>query len=200
MAAHDTLVETSGALKTLAVSLNKIANDIRFLSSGPRCGIGELILPANEPGSSIMPGKVNPTQCEAMIMITLQVIGNDTTIAMAGASGNFELNVNKPVIIYNLLQSIRLLADGCRSFSEHCIVGIKANEQVIKKYVDNSLMLVTALNPYIGYDKAAKIAKYAHEHETSLKEAAVSLGLLSAEEFDRIVIPGNMTGPNKKED
>lgn len=197
LAAHDTLVETSGALKTLAVSLNKVANDIRWLASGPRCGIGELSLPANEPGSSIMPGKVNPTQCEAMTMITAQVIGNDVAITFAGASGNFELNVYKPVIIYNLLQSIRLLSDGCRNFGEKCVAGIKANEQIIAGYVQNSLMLVTALNPHIGYDKAAQIAKHAHIHGTTLKEAAVSLDLLTAEEFDRIVVPDKMTGPKK---
>ena len=195
LAAHDAMVETSGALKTLAVSLNKIANDIRWLASGPRCGIGEISLPANEPGSSIMPGKVNPTQCEAMTMIVAQVMGNDTTIAFAGASGNFELNVYKPVIIYNLLQSVRLLSDGCRSFGDRCVAGITANEQTIAGYVRNSLMLVTALNPHIGYDKAAQIAKHAHKQGTTLKEAAVSLGLLSAEEFDRLVVPENMTGP-----
>jgi fumarate hydratase class II len=197
LAAHDTMVETSGAIKTLAVALNKIANDIRWLASGPRCGIGELILPANEPGSSIMPGKVNPTQCEALTMITAQVIGNDATITFAGASGNFELNVYKPVIIYNLLQSVRLLSDGCRSFGERCISGITANEKVIAGYLQNSLMLVTALNPHIGYDKAAQIAKHAYAQGTTLKEAAVSLGFLTAEEFDRIVVPENMTGPDK---
>jgi fumarate hydratase class II len=189
------MVETSGALKTLAVSLTKIANDIRWLASGPRCGIGEISLPANEPGSSIMPGKVNPTQCESLTMVAAQVMGNDTTIAFAGASGNFELNVYKPVIIYNLLQSIRLLSDGCRSFGGNCIAGITANEQIIGKYVENSLMLVTALNLHIGYDKSAQIAKNAHAQGTTLKEAAVSLGLLSAEEFDRIVVPERMTGP-----
>ena len=195
LAAHDTMVETSGALKTLAASLNKIASDIRWLASGPRCGIGEINLPANEPGSSIMPGKVNPTQCEAMMMIAAQVMGNDTTIVFAGASGSFELNVYKPVIIYNLLQSIRLLGDACRSFGDKCVAGITANEQVIAGYVQNSLMLVTALNPHIGYDKAAQIAKYAHEQGTTLKEAAVSLGLLSAEEFDRLVVPEKMICP-----
>ena len=195
LAAHDAMVETSGGLKTLAVSLNKIANDIRWLASGPRCGIGEISLPANEPGSSIMPGKVNPTQCEAMTMATAQVMGNDTTIAFAGASGNFELNVYKPVIIYNLLQSIRLLSDGCRSFGDRCVAGITANEQIIRRHVQNSLMLVTALNPHIGYDKAAQIAKEAHSKGTTLKEAAVSLGLLSAEEFDGLVVPEKMTGP-----
>jgi fumarate hydratase class II len=177
------------------VALNKVANDIRWLASGPRCGIGELILPANEPGSSIMPGKVNPTQCEALTMIAAQVIGNDVAVTFAGASGNFELNVYKPVIIFNLLQSIRLLSDGCLSFGDKCVAGIKANEQIIAGYVEKSLMLVTALNPHIGYDKAARIAKHAHTNGTTLKEAAVSLGLLTAEEFDRIVVPGNMTGP-----
>jgi fumarate hydratase class II len=199
LAAHDTMVETSGALKTLAVSLTKIANDIRWLSSGPRSGIGELSLPANEPGSSIMPGKVNPTQCEALTMIAVQVMGNDTAITFAGASGNFELNVYKPVIIYNLLQSIRLLSDGCRSFGEKCVAGITANESVIAGHVRNSLMLVTALNPYIGYDKAAQIAKQAHAQGTTLKEAAVSLGFLSAEEFDRAVVPEKMIGPRQNE-
>ena len=195
LAAHDTIVETSGALKTLAASLMKIANDVRWLASGPRCGIGELRLPANEPGSSIMPGKVNPTQCEALTQICVQVIGNDATIGVAGASGNFELNVYKPVMIYNLLQSVRLLADGCRSFSQRCVVGIEANEEVIEGYLRNSLMLVTALSPRIGYDNAARIAKKAHAENTTLKEAAISLGLLSAAEFDEIVVPEKMTHP-----
>lgn len=195
MAAHDTMVEISGALKTLAVSLMKIANDIRLLASGPRCGIGELVLPSNEPGSSIMPGKVNPTQCEAVSMVAVQVMGNDTTIAMAGASGNFELNVYKPVIIYNLLQSVRLLADVCSSFGKNCVAGIAANEGVIDRYLRNSLMLVTALNPHIGYDKAAQVAKHAHLQGTTLKEAAVALGVLSEDEFDRLVVPEKMTGP-----
>jgi fumarate hydratase class II len=199
LAAHDTMVETSGALKTFAVSLTKIANDIRWLSSGPRCGIGELSLPANEPGSSIMPGKVNPTQCEALTMIAAQVMGNDTTITFAGASGNFELNVYKPVIVYNLLQSVRLLSDGCKSFGENCVTGITANESVIAGNVQNSLMLVTALNPHIGDDKAAQIAKQAHEQGTTLKEAAISLGFLTAEEFDRAVVPDKMIGPRKEE-
>ena len=197
LAAHDTIVEASGALKTLAVSLNKIANDIRWLASGPRCGIGEIILPANEPGSSIMPGKVNPTQCEAVTMVAAQVMGNDTTIAIAGASGNFELNVYKPVLIYNLLQSVRLLSDVCRSFGQRCVSGIKANEQVISKHVQNSLMLVTALNRHIGYDKAAMIAKEAHAKGTTLKEAAVSLNILSAEEFDKFVVPAKMIAPQQ---
>lgn len=197
LAAHDAIVQTSGALKTLAVSLFKIANDIRWLASGPRCGIGEITLPANEPGSSIMPGKINPTQCEALTMIAAQVIGNDATIAFAGASGNFELNVYKPVIIYNLLQSVRLLGDACRSFCEKCVAGITANEPVIARHVEKSLMLVTALNQYIGYDKAAKIAKEAHAKGTTLKEAAVSLGILSAEKFDSIVVPEKMTAPQQ---
>jgi fumarate hydratase class II len=197
LAAHDAIVQTSGALKTLAVSLNKIANDIRWLASGPRCGIGEITLPANEPGSSIMPGKINPTQCEALAMIAAQVIGNDATIAFAGASGNFELNVYKPVIIYNLLQSVRLLGDGCRSFGQKCVAGIKANEPVIARYVENSLMLVTALNQHIGYDKAARIAKEAHAKGITLKEAAIGLGILSAERFDSIVVPEKMIAPQQ---
>jgi fumarate hydratase class II len=197
LAAHDAMVETSGALKTLAASLNKIANDIRWMASGPRCGIGEITLPANEPGSSIMPGKINPTQCEALTMIAAQVIGNDVTITFAGASGNFELNVYKPVIIYNLLQSVRLLSDGCRSFGERCVAGITANEPVIARHVQNSLMLVTALNRYIGYDKAARIAKEALAKGTTLRDAAVSLGILSPEEFDRIVVPEKMIAPQQ---
>lgn len=197
LAAHDTMVETSSALMTLAVSLNKIANDIRWLASGPRCGIGELTLPANEPGSSIMPGKVNPTQCEAVTQICAQIIGNHTTITFGGASGNFELNVYKPVIIYNLLQSIRLLTDGCRSFAERCVAGITANEPIIAEYVENSLMLVTALAPHIGYDKAAQIAKKAHKEGTTLKEAAVALDLIGAEQFDKIIVPLKMTGPQE---
>ena len=195
LGAHDAVVEASGALKTVACSLMKIANDVRWLGSGPRCGIGELILPANEPGSSIMPGKVNPTQSEAMTMVAAQVIGNDTTIAVGGSSGNFELNVFKPVMIYNLLQSIRLLADACRSFEEHCAVGIEPNRTQIDAHLRNSLMLVTALNPHIGYDNAAKVAKKAYEENSTLKEAAVALGLLTAEEFDKNVRPENMTGP-----
>ena len=196
LAAHDAVVAASGTLKTLACSLMKIANDIRWLGSGPRCGIGEIILPANEPGSSIMPGKVNPTQSEAMTMVAAQVIGNDTTIAVGGSSGNFELNVFKPVMIYNLLQSIRLLADSCRSFNEHCIAGIEPNKTQIEAHLKNSLMLVTALNPHIGYDNAAKVAKKAHQEGTTLKEAAVALKLLTAEEFDEKVKPENMTGPH----
>lgn len=196
LAAHDAMVMASGALKTLACSLMKIANDIRWLGSGPRSGIGELILPANEPGSSIMPGKVNPTQCEAMTMVAVQVIGNDTAIAVAGASGNFELNVYKPVIIYNLLQSIRLLADAAVSFREHCIEGIQADEKNIAAHLKNSLMLVTALNRHIGYDQAAKIAKAAYENGSTLKEEALRLGLLTEEDFDRIVDPALMIGPS----
>lgn len=199
LAAHDTMVETSGTLTTLAASLNKIANDIRWLASGPRCGIGELNLPANEPGSSIMPGKVNPTQCEAVTQICAQVMGNHTTIAFSGASGNFELNVYKPVIIYNLLQSVRLLGDGCRSFAQRCLAGIVANEPVIAENLRNSLMLVTALAPHIGYDKAAQIAKKAHQEGTTLKEAAVALSLIDAEQFDKIVIPMNMTTPQESD-
>jgi fumarate hydratase class II len=195
LAAHDTMVETSGALRTLAGSLMKIANDVRWLASGPRCGIGEITLPANEPGSSIMPGKVNPTQCEALLQVCVQVMGNDTAVAIAGASGNFELNVCKPVIIHNVLQSIRLLADGCRSFGERCVAGITANLDVIEGYVRNSLMLVTALAPRIGYDNAARIARKAHAERTTLKDAAVALGLLSPDEFDRIVVPEEMTHP-----
>jgi fumarate hydratase class II len=195
LAAHDALVETSGALKTVAVSLFKIANDIRWLASGPRCGIGEIILPANEPGSSIMPGKVNPTQAEALTMIAAQVMGNDTTIGIAGASGNFELNVFKPVMIYNLLQSIRLLSDGCRSFHDHCLIGIKPDKPAIARHVRESLMLVTALNTHIGYDKAAQIAKKAYADGSSLKQAAVALGILTEDEFDEFVKPSEMTGP-----
>ena len=195
LAAHDAVVEASGALKTLACSLMKIANDIRWLGSGPRCGIGELVLPANEPGSSIMPGKVNPTQSEAMTMVAAQVIGNDTTIAVGGSSGNFELNVFKPVMIYNLLQSIRLLADACRSFNEYCVAGIEPDKAQVEAHLRNSLMLVTALNPHIGYDNAAKVAKKAYLENTTLKEAAVALNLLTEEEFDEKVRPEKMTGP-----
>ncbi|KAJ3038935.1 fumarase fum1 [Rhizophlyctis rosea] len=196
LAAHDAIVEASGALNTIAVSLNKIANDIRFLGSGPRCGLGELILPENEPGSSIMPGKVNPTQCEAMTMVCAQVIGNHTAISVAGAQGHFELNVFKPVLIRNLLHSTRLIADASHSFTDNCVVGIQANEKRISSLLHESLMLVTALNPYIGYDNAAKAAKKAHKEGTSLKEATVGLGLLKPEEFDRYVRPEKMIGPN----
>ena len=195
LAAHDAVVEASGVMKTLACSLMKIANDIRWLGSGPRCSIGELILPANEPGSSIMPGKVNPTQSEAMTMVAAQVIGNDTTIAVGGSSGNFELNVFKPVMIYNLLQSIRLLGDSCRSFNQHCVSGIEPNKTQIEAHLKNSLMLVTALNPHIGYDNAAKVAKKAYQENTTLKEAAAALNLLTPEEFDEKVRPEKMIGP-----
>ncbi|MBI3799004.1 MAG: class II fumarate hydratase [Deltaproteobacteria bacterium] len=195
LSAHDELVMASGALKTLACSLMKIANDIRWLASGPRCGLGELTLPENEPGSSIMPGKVNPTQCEAMTMVCVQVMGNDAAIGFAGSQGNFELNVFKPVMIFNFLNSVRLLTDACRSFVEHCAVGIEVNRERIASYVENSLMVVTALNPKIGYDNAAKIAKTAHQEGTSLREAALKLGLLSAEEFDAAVVPERMTRP-----
>ncbi len=195
LAAHDAIVEASGALKTLACSLMKIANDIRWLASGPRSGIGEITIPENEPGSSIMPGKVNPTQSEALTMVAAQVLGNDTTISIGGASGNFELNVFKPLMIYNLLQSIRLLADACDMFNQHCAVGIEANRPSIAAHLRNSLMLVTALNPHIGYDNAAKIAKKAHTEGMTLQEAAVALQLLSGEEFDRLVRPEDMLGP-----
>ena len=196
LAGHDAMVEVSGVLKTIACSLMKIANDIRWLASGPRCGIGELSIPANEPGSSIMPGKVNPTQPEAMTMVCTQVIGNDVSVNIGGASGNFELNVFKPVMIYNVLQSIRLIADACEMFNEHCAVGIEPNETNIEKNLTNSLMLVTALNPHIGYDNAAKVAKTAHADNSTLKEAAVKLGLLTEAEFDEKVRPENMVSPN----
>ncbi|KAJ1965097.1 hypothetical protein H4R35_007090 [Dimargaris xerosporica] len=195
LAAHDAIVEASGALNTVAVSLMKIANDIRFLGSGPRCGLGELQLPENEPGSSIMPGKVNPTQCEAMTMVCAQVMGNHTTITISGSNGHFELNVFKPVLIRNLNQSIRLLSDACLSFTKNCIVGIQANEAKIKAIMNQSLMLVTALNPHIGYDKAAQCAKKAHKEGTTLEEAAVSLGFLTPEQFKEWVRPENMIGP-----
>lgn len=196
LATHDALVEFHGVLKTLAASLMKIANDIRWLGSGPRCGLGELHLPENEPGSSIMPGKVNPTQSEAMTMICAQVFGNDVAVNIGGSSGNFELNVFKPVIIFNVLNSIRLLSDACESFTDHCVVGIEANVDNIKKHVENSLMLVTALNPVIGYDNAAKVAKKAHAENKTLKQAAIELGLLTPEKFDEIVRPEKMIGPN----
>lgn len=195
LSAHDEIVFASGALKTLAASLMKIANDIRWLASGPRAGLGELILPENEPGSSIMPGKVNPTQCEAMTMVAVQVMGNDAAIGFAGSQGNFELNVFKPVMIYNLLHSIRLLRDACHNFVDYCVAGIELNRERIAEHVRNSLMLVTALNPYIGYDNAAKIAKHAHKRGISLREAAIELGLLTGEEFDRYVKPEEMTHP-----
>jgi fumarate hydratase class II len=192
LAAHDAMVELSGALKRVAVSLMKIANDIRLLASGPRCGIGEIIIPDNEPGSSIMPGKVNPTQPEAMTMVAAQVIGNDVAISVGGSNGHFELNVFKPLIAYNVLMSARLIGDACVSFNDKCAVGIEPNLVNIKKHLDNSLMLVTALNPHIGYENAAKIAKKAHKENKTLKEAAIELGLLTAEQFDEWVRPEKM--------
>jgi len=195
LAAHDALVELSGALNTVAVSAMKIANDIRLLGSGPRCGFGEIHLPENEPGSSIMPGKVNPTQAEAMTMVAAQVMGNNVTVTIAGSQGHFELNVYKPVIIFNVLQSIRLLADAAESFADNCVVGIEANRERIDKLLHDSLMLVTALNPHIGYDKAAKVAKKAHAEGTTLKQAALSLGFLTEKEFDNWVRAENMLGP-----
>jgi fumarate hydratase class II len=194
LAAHDAIVESHGALKQLAVSLNKIANDIRLLASGPRSGIGEIILPANEPGSSIMPGKVNPTQAEAITMVCAQVMGNDVAISVGGAQGHFELNVFKPMMAANFLQSARLIGDSCVSFTDNAVIGIKANESKIKEHVDNSLMLVTALNTHIGYEKAAKIAKTAYENGTTLKEEALKLNYLTAEEFDEWVDPSKMIG------
>ena len=194
LATHDAIVETHGAVKGVAVSLMKIANDIRMLGSGPRAGIGEIRLPENEPGSSIMPGKVNPTQCEALTMIAAQVMGNDVAISVGGASGQFELNVYKPMIIYNFLHSARLIGDGCRSFNDHCAVGIQPVKETIKKHLDDSLMLVTALNPKIGYYKAASIAQKAFRENKSLKQAAVDSGLLTAEEFDEWVDPSGMVG------
>jgi fumarate hydratase class II len=198
LAAHDAIVEAHGALKTVAVSLMKIANDIRMLSSGPRSGIGEIFIPDNEPGSSIMPGKVNPTQCEALTMIAAQVLGNDVAINIGGATGHFELNVFKPVMIYNFLHSARLIGEGCVSFNDKCAVGIKPIESNIKKHVDNSLMLVTALNTKIGYYKAAEIAQKAHKENTTLKEMAVKLGYVTPEQFDEWVVPANMVGEIKK--
>ncbi|RLV86257.1 Fumarate hydratase mitochondrial [Meyerozyma sp. JA9] len=198
LAAHDALVEASGALNTLATSLFKIANDVRYLGSGPRCGYGELSLPENEPGSSIMPGKVNPTQCEAMTMLCAQVMGNHTTVTFAGASGQFELNVFKPVMASNVLSSIRLLGDGCRSFKLNCVDGIVANEEKIAKVLNESLMLVTALNPKIGYDNASKVAKNAHKKGLTLKESCLELNMLTSEEFDEWVRPENMLGPKEK--
>jgi fumarate hydratase class II len=192
LAAHDAMVELSGALKVIACSLMKIANDVRWLASGPRCGIGEIMIPENEPGSSIMPGKVNPTQSEAMTMVCAQVMGNDTTVTIAGASGNFELNVYKPVIIFNVLQSICLLADASHSFTDNCVAGITTNQTRISEHLNNSLMLVTALAPHIGYDKAAKVAKKAHEEGITLKKAAESLGFVSPEDFDKFVQPSKM--------
>ena len=195
---QDSIIELSGALKVIASSLFKIANDIRWLGSGPRSGIGEIILPANEPGSSIMPGKVNPTQCEALTMVCTQVIGNDVTITMAGASGNFELNVYRPVIAYNILESIKLLSDSSNSFATNTVDGITPNIEKINKNLYNSLMLVTALNPHIGYDKAAEVAKNSYKKNISLKESAEQLGYLEPDEFDILVDPSKMIGPSKK--
>jgi fumarate hydratase class II len=195
LSAHDEIVFASGALKTLAGSLMKIANDVRWLGSGPRCGIGELVLPENEPGSSIMPGKVNPTQSEAMTMVAAQVLGNDAAIGFAGSQGNFELNVFKPVMIHNFLHSVRLLHDACHGFVEFCINGIELNRAQIDEYLNDSLMLVTALNQHIGYDNAAKIAKNAHKKGLTLKESAIELGLLTGEKFDELVKPEEMTHP-----
>ena len=196
LASHEALVFASGAIKTLATSLMKIANDVRWLSSGPRAGLGELRIPENEPGSSIMPGKVNPTQSEALTMVCAQVIGNDVAVGIGGASGNFELNVFKPLIIHNVLRSILLLADACESFNEHCARGIEPDRERIARHVGESLMLVTALTPHIGYDKAAEIAKHAHHKGMTLREAALSLGHVKADDFDRIVKPEAMTGPD----
>lgn len=196
LATHDAIVEVSGALNTVAVSLNKIANDVRFLGSGPRCGLGELLLPENEPGSSIMPGKVNPTQCEALTMVCAQVIGNHVAITVGGASGHFELNVFKPLIANGILQSLRLLGDASESFRKNCVVGIEPNRRRISQILRESLMLVTALNPKIGYDKAALVAKTAHKEGTTLKEAALKLGVLTEEEFDNHVVPEKMLGPS----
>ncbi|PWU18282.1 MAG: class II fumarate hydratase [Bdellovibrio sp.] len=198
LATQDAMVEVSGALKSLAVSLMKIANDIRLLGSGPRSGFGELQLPENEPGSSIMPGKVNPTQSEAMTMVCAQVVGNDVAVSVGGMTGHFELNVFKPMILFNVLNSVRLLADASESFTDHCVTGIVANVKRIRQHLDNSLMLVTALNPHIGYDKAAQIAKSAHKNGTTLKEEAVKLGFLTAEQFDKFVKPEEMVGPRSQ--
>ncbi len=197
LAGHDALVMASGALKTLACSLMKIANDVRWMGSGPRCGLAELSLPENEPGSSIMPGKVNPTQSESLTMVCVQVMGNDTAIGIAGSQGNFELNVFKPLIIHNFLHSVRLLASGCRSFAEHCVDGLVLNKRQVEDYVERSLMLVTALSPRIGYDNAAKVAHKAHVEHKTLREVAVEMGLLTTEEFDQIVRPEKMLGPSK---
>lgn len=195
LAAHDAIAFTSGAIKTLACALMKIANDLRWMGSGPRCGLGELILPANEPGSSIMPGKVNPTQCEAMTMVCVQVMGNDSAIAIAASQGNFELNVFKPVLIHNLIHSIRILSDACASFTDHMVVGIQPQSDRINQFLENSLMLVTALNPKIGYDRAAKVAYKAYQENSTLRQACVDLGFLTGEEFDQIVRPEQMIQP-----
>jgi len=195
LASNDAMVEVHGALNVVACSLMKIANDVRFLGSGPRCGFGELSLPENEPGSSIMPGKINPTQCEAVTMVSAQVMGNNTAVTVGASNGHFELNVFKPMIVSNVLRSIRLIADSSRSFTDNCVVGIKANKERINKLLNESLMLVTALNPHIGYDKAAQIAKLAHKEGSTLKAAAVKLGYLTPEEFDHKVVPHDMLGP-----
>lgn len=195
LSAHDALVTASAALRTLAGALMKIANDVRWLASGPRAGIGEILIPENEPGSSIMPGKVNPTQSEALTMVAVQVFGNDLAVAFSGSQGNFQLNVFKPVMIHNVLESIQLLADACKAFNDHCAVGIEPNLPVIRKHLEESLMTVTALNPYIGYDKAAQIAKKAHKEGTTLREAALALGYVTPEQFDQWVRPEKMTGP-----
>lgn len=198
LAAHDSLIEVSGAFNTVAASLNKIANDVRLLGSGPRCGLGELSLPPNEPGSSIMPGKVNPTQCEALTMVCAQVMGNHTAITVGGTQGHFELNVFKPVMVANLLDSARLLGDASASFAQRCVVGITPNLDKINSLLHGSLMLVTALNPHIGYDKASKIAKNAHEKGLTLKESAIASGYLTAEQFDAWIVPEDMIGPKPK--
>jgi fumarate hydratase class II len=198
LAANDAVVETHGAIKQLAVSLMKIANDIRLSASGPRSGIGELLIPANEPGSSIMPGKVNPTQTEALTMVCAQIIGNDTTVAIAGAGGHFELNVYKPVLISALLQSATLIADACRSFNDNCIAGIEPNKERIEWNLHNSLMLVTSLNLHIGYENAARIVQKAYADNSTLKQAAIALNLLTEKQFDEWVVPGRMTGPLKQ--
>jgi fumarate hydratase class II len=195
LAGHDALVMASGTLKALACALMKIANDIRWMGSGPRCGLAEIALPENEPGSSIMPGKVNPTQSEAMTMVCVQVMGNDAAIGFAGSQGNFELNVFKPVMIYNLLHSITLLSDACGLFAKYCVDGIEPNREKIKHYVESSLMLVTALSPHIGYDNAAKVAKHAHEKDLTLRQACIELGFLKGEDFDRLVRPEKMISP-----
>ena len=195
LAAHDGIIEMSGAIKTIAASIFKIANDIRFLGSGPRSGLGELILPENEPGSSIMPGKVNPTQCESITQVCAHIFGNDAAIGFAGSQGHFELNVYKPMMVYNLLQSIKLLGDASAAFTDNCVIGIKANEERIRALMQESLMLVTALAPYIGYDKATQVAKEAHKNKTTLREEAVNLGFVTDEDFDNMVIPEDMIGP-----
>lgn len=195
LAAHDSLVEVSGMLNTIACSLNKVANDLRLLGSGPRCGLGELSLPANEPGSSIMPGKVNPTQCEAMTMVCAQVMGNHVAVTIGGAQGQFELNVFKPLMVANVLHSARLIGDSAKTFTTQCVDGLLVNESRVEELMNASLMLVTALNPHIGYDKASEIAKNAHKNGLTLKEGAVASGYLTAEQFDEWIVPGEMIGP-----